>query len=257
MKTRRSNHPRQRVDGRGKVVISRLSLHEQVADELRQMIIFGELAPGEKIKVSALAAQLDVSLTPLREALKVLDKESLVELTANRGARVTEISVDSTRSLFEVVSSLEALAAKLAATRITEEELDVLDHLHARMKVCHEEGDMAAYFNLNREIHDLVVEAAKNTDLTRVRTSLSFQVDRARALSSITPEHRDLSIEDHEALMEALRQRDPVAAQTIWQLHLERAGNEFCRIVALWNENTAPVTVAKKGRTKRPASSLG
>jgi len=248
MKTRRSNHPRQRIDDRGKVAISRLSLHEQVADELRQMIVVGELAPGEKIKVSELASDLDVSLTPLREALKVLGKEGLVELTANRGARVTGISVDSTRSLFEVVSSLEALAARLAAMRITDEELEVLEKLHSDLKCRHEEGDVAAYFDLNRQIHDLVVDAAKNENLTHVRTSLSFQVERARALSSITSEHRDLSIGDHEALMEALRRHDPSAAQETWQLHLERSGTEFCRLVALWKE-TADASIAnKKGR---------
>lgn len=212
------------------------------------MIVFGVLAPGEKIKVSELAAELDVSMTPLREALKVLDKENLVELTANRGARVTEISVSSTRDLFEVVSNLEALAAKLAALRITKVELDALEALHVRMKVCHNEGNMAAYFDLNREVHDLVVDAAKNNDLATVRTRLSFQVDRARALSSITSEHRDRSIEDHEALLDALRKRDSEAAQNIWQVHLERAGNECCRIVALWNDQEGPIEAKINGR---------
>lgn len=248
MRTKRATNPRQRVDGRGKLVISRQSLHEQVVDELRQMIVFGTLAPGEKIKVSELAAELDVSLTPLREALKVLDKEHLVELTANRGARVTEISASSTRDLFEVVSNLEALAAKLAAIRITKEELETLEELHVRMRACHSAGDMPAYFDLNRKIHDLVVDAAKNKELTGARTRLSFQVDRARALSSITPEHRDLSIDDHEALMEALRNRNPEAAQEVWQMHLERAGNECCRIVALWKEEEDFVGAQKKGR---------
>lgn len=239
MKTGRSHFQRRRIDRRGKVAISRLSLHEQVAERIRRMIISGALAPGEKVRVSELADELDVSLTPMREALKVLDKENLVELTANRGARVSEISVEGTRSLFEVISRLEALAAELAATRISEDEMSVLEDLHARMRTCHEHGELAAYFDLNRQIHDLVVEAAKNPDLKRVRTGLSFHVERARFLSVATPGHRNKSMEDHEQLMDALRRREPDAAYAVWCAHLGRAGEETCRLVALWKENAA------------------
>lgn len=241
MKTRRSEHPRRRVNSRGKLVISRVPLHEQVAEEIRNMIVTGELAPGEKIKVAELAEDFDVSLTPMREALKILDKESLVELMTNRGARVAEISVEGTRSLFEVISRLEALAAELATERITEKELRALEDLHERMKASYEASDLTSYFDLNIKIHNLVVDAAKNPDLTRVRTSLSFHVERARFLSVATVSHRDRSMEDHERLMQALRQRDAATAHDVWQTHLERAGNEACRLVALWKEEVESI----------------
>lgn len=236
MKTRRSDNPRRRVDRRGKVAISRLSLHEQVAEEIRYMIISGDLRPGEKIRVSELAEDLDVSLTPMREALKSLEKDGMVDLMTNRGARVSEISVEGTRSLFEVISRLEALAAELAAKRITEQEMQTLEDLHARMRDRHEAGDLPAYFDLNRQIHDLVVEAAKNPDLSRVRTSLAFNVERARFLSVATEAHRGKSVQDHERLMAALRQHDAEAAHDVWREHLERAGNETCRLVGLWKD---------------------
>lgn len=238
MKTRRSDHPRRRIDRRGKVAISRVPLHEQVAEEIRHLIVSGELAPGEKIRVSELAEDLDVSLTPLREALKILDKDGLVELMTNRGARVSEISVDGTRNLFEVISRLEALAAELTATRITEHEMKTLEDLHARMHDRHEAGDLPAYFDLNRQIHDLVVEAAKNPDLARVRTGLAFHVERARFLAVATEGHREKSVQDHDRLMDALRQRDAATAHDVWREHLERAGNETCRLVALWKKET-------------------
>ncbi|MBD3678544.1 MAG: GntR family transcriptional regulator [Rhodobacteraceae bacterium] len=238
MKTRRSDHPRRRVGRRGKVAISRVPLHEQVADEIRHMIVSGELVPGEKIRVSELAEDLDVSLTPLREALKILDKDGLVELMTNRGARVSDISVESTRSLFEVISRLEALAAELAASRITEHEMASLEDLHAQMRERHEAGDLPTYFDLNRRIHDLVVAAAKNPDLARVRTSLAFHVERARFLSVATEGHREKSMQDHDRLMVALRARDAAAAHDVWREHLERAGNETCRLVGLWKKET-------------------
>lgn len=244
MKTRKSDHPRRRVDRRGKVAISRVPLHEQVAGEIRHMIVSGDLPPGEKIRVSELAADLDVSLTPMREALKILDKDGLVELMTNRGARVSEISVEGTRSLFEVISRLEALAAELAARRITEAEMEELEDLHARMRERHEAGDLPAYFDLNRQIHDRVVAAAKNPDLARVRTSLAFHVERARFLSVATDAHRERSMQDHDRLMAALRQRDADAAHDVWEEHLERAGNETCRLVALWKKE-AETTAAQ------------
>lgn len=245
MKTRRSDHPRRRVDQRGKLAISRVPLHEQVAAEIRNMIVSGKLLPGEKIRVSQLAEDLDVSLTPMREALKILDKDGLVELMTNRGARVSEISVEGTRSLFEVISRLEALAAELAASRITDEEMRTLQELHLRMGECHRTGDLPAYFNLNRQVHDLVVAAAKNPELTRVRTGLAFHVERARFLSVATDAHREKSMQDHERLMAALRQRDAGAAHEVWRAHLERAGNETCRLVGLWKEETEAAAAAR------------
>jgi DNA-binding GntR family transcriptional regulator len=237
MKTKRADNPRRRVDSRGKVVISRLPLHERVAQQIRRLIVSGELPPGEKIRVAELAEDFDVSLTPLREALKVLAKENLVELTTNRGARVADISVESTRSLFEVISRLEALAAELAADRISADRLAQLEDLHTRMREHHEKGELAEYFELNRQIHDLVVSAANNPDLERVRTSLSAHVERARFLSAATTGHRDRSMADHEALMAALRAKDSEAARQVWQLHLERAGEETCRLVADWKKS--------------------
>ncbi|WP_112324286.1 GntR family transcriptional regulator [Oceanibium sediminis] len=237
MRTRKSEHPRRRVNSRGKVVLSRVPLHEQVAEEIRHMIVVGELAPGEKIKVAELAEGLDVSLTPVREALKILNKEGLVELTTNRGASVPDITVEGTRSLFEVISRLEALAAELAAERITEEELQSLEDLHAQMTESYKASDLASYFDLNLRIHNLVVDAAKNPDLTRVRTSLSFHVERARFLSVATASHRQKSMEDHEGLMLALRNRDAVAARDIWQEHLISTGEEACRLVLQWKED--------------------
>ena len=131
-----------------------------------------------------------------------------------------------------------ALAAELAAERITDEELTELEALHAAMRQRHEAAELDAYFELNREIHNRIVAAARNPDLTRVRTGLSFQVERARFLSVATSSHRDKSMEDHERVMDALRRRDPSAARAAWQTHLERAGNETCRLVALWQQQS-------------------
>jgi len=108
----------------GKVRLSRKHLHERVADDLRDRIITGQLEPGQKLAVNTLAEEIGVSLTPLREALKLLATESLIDLTPNRGASVSQVTVQQTRDLFEVIAGIEALAAELACKRMTEAELD-------------------------------------------------------------------------------------------------------------------------------------
>jgi DNA-binding GntR family transcriptional regulator len=236
MDNRKSPGRRKRLDSKGKLVISRLSLHEQVADQVRQLIVSGALPAGEKIPVSELAEQLGVSLTPLREALKVLAGEQLVELVTNRGARVAPLTVEDTRLLFEVIAGIESLAAELAAQRITPGELQEIEEKHAKMRQHHLAGELDPYFELNRDIHDLVVQAAKNPTLVQIRSQLAVRAERARYLSISSRHHRDESMEDHEGLMRALRARDPEAARKVWKLHLERSGDETCRVVQDWED---------------------
>lgn len=238
MENKKNTTRRRRLDSNGKLVISRLSLHEQVADQVRQLIVSGALPAGEKIPVNDLAERLGVSLTPLREALKVLAGEHLVELVTNRGARVAPLTVEDTRQLFEVIAGIEAQAAELAAQRITAGELNEIEEKHARMRDHHLNGELDRYFELNRDIHDLVVQAAKNPTLVQIRSQLAVRAERARYVSISSREHRDESMEDHEGLMRALRDRDPEAARKIWKLHLERSGEETCRVVQEW-ENAA------------------
>lgn len=236
MDTKKIPGRRKRLDSKGKLVISRLSLHEQVADQVRQLIVSGALPAGEKIPVSDLAEQLGVSLTPLREALKVLAGEQLVELVTNRGARVAPLTVEDTRLLFEVIAGMESLAAGLAAQRITPGELQEIEEKHAKMREHHLAGELDQYFELNRDIHDLVVQAAKNPTLVQIRSQLAVRAERARYLSISSHEHRADSMEDHEGLMRALRARDADAAEKVWKLHLERSGEETCRVVAEWED---------------------
>jgi DNA-binding GntR family transcriptional regulator len=217
---------------RGKLVLSRLSLHEQVVDRLREMIVSGELVANEKVPVSELAESLDVSLTPLREALKVLAGEHLIELTPNRGARVRPITVDETRDLFEVMSGIEALAAELSAERITEDELGRLETMHAEMLECFRSDDKERYFQINREIHNLIVEYARNPILSQMRKNLAVRAERVRYLAVREGNKRDEAVQDHEDLMAALRAHDRDNARRVWRRHLLRSGQEICAILA-------------------------
>ncbi|WP_347309574.1 GntR family transcriptional regulator [Defluviimonas sp. SAOS-178_SWC] len=232
-------HRGRRLTSRGKLIISRLPLHEQVAAELRDMIVSGTLAAGDKVPVNDLAAELNVSLTPLREALKVLAAENLIELMPNRGARVAPISVAGTRDLFEVLARLEGLAAELAARNMTEKQLGELEGLHERMRGHHERGEKKPYFALNRQIHDLIVACSGNQILIQTRAQLALRGEQARFISVESGAHRMEAIQDHEDVIEALRRRDAKAAHDIWYGHMIRSGEETCRVLREWEETRA------------------
>ncbi|MGI9355745.1 MAG: GntR family transcriptional regulator [Rhizobiaceae bacterium] len=223
---------------RGKVIISREPLHQQVAEQLRQMIIAGELAPAEKIQFGDLAKSLGVSLTPLREAVKVLATEHLVDLSPNRGARVALLTVAETESLFEVMSELEALGAKLACQRMTDDQLQEIEELHSMMRGHFQRSEKDEYFACNREIHDKIVEFAKNPILVSSRKHLSVRAERVRHFSVARGTRRDEAMQDHEDLMIALRARDTDAAHSVWQRHLVRSGRETCEVLRDFEKQT-------------------
>src|ERR1700686_2855619 len=111
--------------------IPRLSLHDEVVSRLRDLIIRGELHPDERLGERELCERFEISRTPLREALKVLAVEGLVELLPHRGARVACLTRSDVENMFEVMASLEALSGELAAARITDQQLADIDAIHA------------------------------------------------------------------------------------------------------------------------------
>src|SRR5574343_876450 len=129
------------------------ALHEQATQRLRQMLVEGLIAPGAKLNERALCEQLKVSRTPLREAIKTLAAEGLVELLPNRGAIAVELDEADVLNTFEVMAGLEGLSGELAAQRITPEELAEIQALHFEMKAAYMRRDLSAYYRLNAAIH--------------------------------------------------------------------------------------------------------
>ncbi|MCL3883121.1 GntR family transcriptional regulator [Marivita sp. GX14005] len=215
-----------------KMRLSREPLHERVAGDLRDRIITGDLAPGEKIAVNALAEDIGVSLTPLREALKLLAAEGLVDLTPNRGAFVSEVTVEQTRNLFEVIAGIEGLAAELACKRMSEADLAELASLHEEMKSHAADAARDRYFALNRTIHDRIVEYARNPILTMQRNLLAQQAERVRFIALERDSRRDSAMQEHEDLMAAFAARDPDLARRTWRKHLIASGEQTIALLA-------------------------
>lgn len=215
-----------------KVLLSkREPLAHQAAALLRSLIIRGEMVPGSRIPERELSVRMKVSRTPLREALKLLERDGLVEISQNRGARVISFTVEEARELFEVIAGMESLAAQLAAQRITDDELAQLEILHADMLEHYRNKDKDLYFDVNSRIHDLVVDFSGNSILRATHAGLMLRARRGRYMAIMKPDRWSESVAEHETLMEALRKRDPEAARRVWQGHLNHTGDTVCAVL--------------------------
>ena len=200
--------------------IPRLSLHEEVVKRLRDLIIQGKLRPNERLGERELCERFEISRTPLREALKVLATEGLVELLPHRGARVACLTRADVQNMFEVMASLEALSGELAAVRITEEQLAEIDRIHADMVEAYERRDLPRYFDHNQAIHERIIIAGRNPVLREVYHGLNSRIARARYAANMSEERWAAAVREHEALLAALRARDAGGLSAILRDHL-------------------------------------
>lgn len=186
----------------------RLSLHDEIAAELRRMILEGQLQPGERIPEAQFCSSFGISRTPLREALKVLAAEGLVELRPNRGGRVAEIHADEIAAIFEVMGALERLAGYLVCARISNAEIEELERMHAALVTLHRKGDRTGYFRQNQQIHRRIIALTENPVLLATYTSFAGKIARARYSANYDRIRWDESVREHEAIMRAIRARN-------------------------------------------------
>jgi DNA-binding GntR family transcriptional regulator len=200
--------------------IERPVLHEQVARRLRQMLVEGRIAPGAKLNERTLCEELRISRTPLREAIKMLAAEGLVELLPNRGSVAVQLSESAVRDTFEVMAGLEALSGELAAQRVTEAELAEIKALHYEMMAAYTRRDLSAYYQLNAAIHHRMNLAAKNPVLTSTYNQVNARLQALRFRSNQDGETWTRAVQEHEAMIRALEARDSAALSRVLLEHL-------------------------------------
>ena len=211
----------------------RVALHEQALDRLRTLIVRGDLAPGVAILETRLSEELGISRTPLREALKLLAAEGLLELRSNRSAQIAPLRPAEIDQIFEVISAIEGFAAQLAASRITKPELRRLSQLQDRMETYHEDGRLDDYFKINQEVHSFIIAAAKNAVLKSTHDILLARAERARYFALSSRSRWDDSVLEHRQILKALKMRDGTGAARALTQHVLRTGravNEELRV---------------------------
>ena len=201
--------------------IRRRSLHEELLIMLRELIISGVLAPGSKVPEKDLCERYGVSRTPLREALKVLATDGLVTLETNRGARVTQITRADLDEVFPVMGALEALAGELACRNMGDAEIAIVRALHQEMLGHFQNQRLADYFRVNEQIHEAILNGARNQTLSAQYRSLAARVRRARYVANMTPERWQQAASEHEDIIRCLEARDASGLSAVLKQHLE------------------------------------
>jgi DNA-binding GntR family transcriptional regulator len=198
-------------------------LHTEAAAKLRSMILTGELPPGARLREQHLCGQLGVSRTPVREALRTLAAEGLVDLLPNRSVVVSQIHAPDIVDLFTVFGTIEGLAAELACQRITEQEIAEIGRLLAEMVDHHTNRDRAAYMRVNQLIHQRTIEIAANPVLYSVWQQLVPRVERARALANLDTGRWTQALIEHTKMFTALAARDGALLGPLTRTHFENS----------------------------------
>ena len=200
--------------------VERQRLHDAVVEHLQNLIIEGVLAPGMKLNEREVCERLGISRTPLREAMKVLASEGLIEIVPNRGAFVSRMSDTEIWEAFELMSGLEALSGELAAERISPQEIAAIQVLHDEMLVCRAQHDLPGYYSRNQTIHNKINEAARNSVLRQIYLSMNRRLLALRFKSNFKEEKWDRAIKEHEEMIKALETRDGKKLAGILRQHL-------------------------------------
>lgn len=200
-------------------------LREIVFEHLREAIIKGKLRPGERLMEMQLADEMGVSRTPVREAIRKLELEGLVIMIPRRGAYVADLSIKDVAETFEIRSALEALAASLAAERITPEEAEEMERILVRIGAAIEEDDMQQLVALDEEYHNLLYKASRNDRLMQILNNLREQIQRFRVTTLAVPGRVRVALQEHRNIAEAISERNAELAHQLALEHIENAEN--------------------------------
>lgn len=199
-----------------------LSLHEDVAGRLRELIYAGDLPPGGFVEELALCERLAISRTPLREALKVLTAEGLMRHEPRRGCFVSQVTERDLDEIFPVIALLEGRCAFEAAARVNDADLRLLHDMHERLRHCALQRQMAAYYEANHVIHEAIIQLADNRWLAQVIADLRKILRLSRQQSLQVPGRIEQSLSEHMAVFAALQARDCSGAEAAMRTHLLR-----------------------------------
>ena len=211
------------------------------------MIVRGDIESGAPIREVVLSRKLRISRTPLREALKILASEGLVDIRRNQGARVASIDLREVKELFETVAGIERNAAELAAQRSTPQELRHLELLQDSMERTFRGGDLDTYFAINQKVHHLIVSMAHNSVLQSLHDRIFVRVRRARRFALGAHKRWEDSVEEHRQILDALRRRQPLEAGTLVERHVRETGRVIGEIILRNQASKRNILDAERG----------
>ena len=207
------------------------SLVEIIFRQLEGMILSGKIQPGERINESKLSNVLGVSRAPIREALRLLASNGILEIRANRGMFVRDLQINEVKGLYDIRAALDVLAGERAAELIDEEHLQVLNKWIKEMAVCVEANDTDAYYRANIAFHEAIVEISGNANLLSIYEGVCKQMSLFRRVSLSLPGHLRLSLQRHKKIVEAIKSKNSVKAASVMKNHTLGAKKALLRAI--------------------------
>ena len=196
------------------------TLHQEVAQRINEMIRSGELRRGQKINELHLCELVGVSRTPIREALRILNTQGLIDLVPHKGAFVSQFSTQEIHDMFQVMSVLEGMCAELATGKMTDADFRKVEKLHLKLEQHYNSRNHKAYLDTNQVLHTLVQDLAGNAALNEVIKGLRQKILLYRHKQLYEPKRFSESIQEHRDLLEAFRRRDAQIAKDVMKGHL-------------------------------------
>jgi GntR family transcriptional regulator, rspAB operon transcriptional repressor len=212
----------------------------QVYDVLRRAIIMLALPPGSLVNERVICDQLAISRTPLREALLRLSSEHLVTVVPNSGTYVSKIDLQTVFDGQLVRDALEMKVVRLAAQRMTtafEHQLDANMHLQRQLATLQ---DYDQFYELDEAFHSMICEFGASLRIWRIVNEAKAQLDRVRRLAFPAPNHLDIVLAEHMAIVDGLKLRDPDAAAAGMKVHLDRVFLTIKRLMVEKRDYFAP-----------------
>lgn len=204
------------------VPVSRRTLHDELVGRIRDMIIEGRLAPGTRVHEGQLGQALGVSRTPLREALKFLASEGLIELVPGRGAVVAVLTPADVRNMLDVLAALEVLAGRLCCRHASDPDIAGVRQLHDEMMAFYADGNRLEYYRRNQAIHTAIAQLSGNAFLAATHQAIQSRLKRIRFIGHEGPEKWRGAVAEHEAMIAALEGRDADRLAAVLERHLEQ-----------------------------------
>lgn len=201
----------------------RQSLASEAAEYLREFILIGKLAPGMPVRERELAEAFGISRTPLKEALRILETEGLIEYGPTRRPSVADPSLDEIKDWLRVQGALEGLAGELVCTAASDQQIYEIQKINELIKETTDEAEQLKAFKLDMKFHVAIVDSAGNNSLKATHAIYNARLWRVRFLSSQRGIKPEVTQEEHSVIVDAIKHRDAVAARRSLKKHLQTA----------------------------------
>ncbi len=198
--------------------------HQEVAELISKMIHKGELQKGEKINENKLSGLIGVSRTPIREALRTLSTLGLIDFVPHKGAFVMQFSTKEIKDMFDVMSMLEGMCARIATQKMSKADFEKIEAFHQKLEDHFRAKDHKEYLEINHEYHSFIQEIAGNKTLNEVINGVRQKILLFRHKQLYEPKRFDHSIQEHRDLLETFRKKDAKKAEKLMKRHLAEQG---------------------------------